>query len=164
MKIGEEDRYNEIFTGWSPKDINIAWQMILFLRKVNVSLEEFERYAEFRQTEQFEHFVYSTNVFYLRRKIFERESEKCPECGTPMYIYPINTTRCNQIPNKRINSVWYCPDERNCGYEKFNHKDAAFYLRKLEKAFHKELNSMDRKAVLDIEVPDSFKNRGKCGG
>lgn len=166
MDIKEELEYSTIFIGWSPKEINLAYQMLIFLRKVDISTDAFEEYAEFLQVTAVDNNLVSRNSFFIRSAVFEKEALVCPDCGSRMFLYPVNATKCTQIPNKRINSVWSCPNERECGNQVWNHKDAGYYISRMEKVFIKKLESMSREEILAIEIPKDYhkKFKSKCGG
>lgn len=162
------EELKDIFIGWNQKEINIAWQMIIFLRKVNVTIEEFESFAEYQQIQSFNHAKEIRNILYLRSEIFKELSRECPLCRKKMVLYPVNSSKCTQVPNKKLNSVWSCPDEKGCGEQIWNQKDAMFYIRKMEKKFKKIIDEMSQEEILELDVPrdfyKSFRASGGCGG
>ena len=135
MKLEELQRLIVVFSGWNAREINIAWQMLLFLRKVDLTIDKFEEYAEFRQVQTQHEVDYTGRMFYLRSKFFKEDARTCDECGNKMLLQPVNVSDCTRVGNRRLNSVWTCDDRKGCGHQVWNSKSASFYINRTQKKF-----------------------------
>jgi hypothetical protein len=44
----------------------------------------------------------------------ECHGPKCPECGRPTGLYPLNTHKKNRVPGSTV--LFFCCDEAGCGW------------------------------------------------
>jgi hypothetical protein len=174
MSITLEDmeRFGKLFAGWTTQQINIAWQMILFLRKARVSIEEFEQYAEFVQSIQVRQKKASIKYFYLKDKFFRENSLDCPDCGEKMVLEAVNHSNCARVPGG-WKSVWTCSNLRECGKQVWNKKTIFFYTRRIERKFKQKYKNWTPEDFLKVDIPKqhykmypgtSHNADKKCGG
>lgn len=165
MTLKEIAKFKEIFTGWSEKEINIAYQMILFLDKVRVPLGDFEEYAKYLQNQAFYTEKARQNLFFMQIEFLEKNSRKCGKCGTIMDLGAVNTAKCNQIPDKKIKSVFTCLNIE-CTHQVWSQKSSFEYENQLNKRFLKTVEGMTEKEIADLNIDRSKyklrKNNGGC--
>lgn len=152
MNLKNIRKYAQIFSGWSRKEVDIAYQMLFFLKKVNVTLEEFKGYASYLQEESFYRVKARQNIFIMMLEHQQKHSKKCPECGAVMNIEGVNISKCTQIADKKIQSVWSCSDRKGCGHQIWNTKSDFFYIKQRNRNFFKTIEGMTEKEISELEV------------
>lgn len=72
---------------------------------------------------------YNRNMLYERHKRqhelhreFYSKLPRCPQCGNPMFLYPVNDSPCRQVGGD-LKSQWLCGDWKGCGEVQFSASD-----------------------------------------
>lgn len=154
MLVGELKKYNELFTGWSRKEVNLTSQMIKFCRIANLTIEDFERYADYLEKQQFLSEKAAQNEFLMLAEYITKHIKRCDECGKPMNVSDVNISDCTRVPGKS-KSVWTCTDMRGCGNQVWNTKPSFFHMNKLERAFLKTIEGITLEELADSKVDRS---------
>lgn len=155
MILKEIEKFNTIFTGWSRKEINIGYQMILFLRKLNIGIDKFEEYAKYLQQDFYNTVKMDQNIKLKMFEHYEENGKKCPDCGLLLSIDNVNISNCTSLNDKKIKSVFTCPNMEGCGYQEWNKNNASYYIRKINKGFWKMIENMSDKELLELDVDRS---------
>ena len=67
-----------------------------------------------------------------------------------MSISPVNNSKCSQIPDKKIKSVWSCLDEIGCGFQMWNTRPVNYYIEDIQRSFDKKYLKMDDSDLVKI--------------
>lgn len=170
MDLQKSIEMDQIFKGWSAKELKTSFQVIGFLRIKDISIDAFEEYISFvmkrsRVTEEL-----STKAFWLRLKIRKEQALTCTECGERMLLFPVNVSSCTQLPDKKIKSTWMCIDQEGCGHQVYNRKPIRWYEDKVSLKLKKDYGSLSVEEIMNIKLDTeeidrySTKKSGGCGG
>jgi len=142
--VRENDQYRLFLSVWhkspfTPEERKLAMAVIRWMRMSGASLctlDEAKKYlSEFNSQIDAEDKAFEELRLTLNSKIESRTPKppdpprhrilfrKCPDCGKTMGIFPVNYNRRTVVPpanGERLQSVWFCPDEKGCGYEDFS--------------------------------------------
>lgn len=170
LNIDRLKYFKDLFIGWNEKEINIAYQMILFLKKVKVDLEEFEEYANHVQKNRFYNEKAKRNFAILEMIWQEENPEKCPECGSPMFIADVNDKKCTMVGGK-WKSVWTCKNIKECGHQIWKKKPTIFEIKKRMKPFYDKWGAAPLEELISDKIDklvrkrlQSYKSENNCGG
>jgi hypothetical protein len=156
---------DKIFTGWSAKELKIAFQIIGFLRIKDISIDTFEEYISFVMERSSVTDELATKAFFLRLKIRREQALRCAECKKPMFLFPVNVSNCTQLPDKTINSTWMCTDQEGCGHQVYNKKPVKWYEDKVTQILKNDYGKLSVDEIINLKLDTekgSTKNRG-CG-
>ena len=158
----------ELFSGWSEKEINLTYQMLLFTKKAQIDLEEFEDFANTLQLERFNNKRADINLYKLQQIWARENAVVCPECGAPMNVADVNNKKCTMVGGK-WRSVWTCANVRECGHQIWNKKPAAFEFKKWMKPFYDKWGNSSIAELTSKETEENIRLRFKaiqkrCGG
>lgn len=168
MDLHKSIEMDKVFDGWSGKELKIAFQVINFLGIKGITVEEFEEYILFVMERSRVTDKLSTKAFFLRLKIKKEQALICAECGERMLLFPVNVSKCTQLPDKAINSTWMCLDREECGHQVYNKKPISWYEEKVTRQLKKRYGNLSIDDIinikLDIKEIDQYstKHRG-CG-
>ena len=113
----------KLLAAFSDKQIRECHTLILWLQKNNKSIAEFLDYASMIKE--------ATRKHYEAMKLF-KESLACPDCGKLLRIVPVNVSASTRV-SEEFNCVVFCPDWKNCGYERYSTRTAQKELEALRR-------------------------------
>lgn len=171
LTVKRIDQLKDIFIGWSHKEINIAYQMLLFLKKVSVDQEEFSEFADYIQKNRFYSAKAFKNFSGLESIWIHEHPYECPECGSRMLIADVNNKKCTIVGGK-WKSVWTCTNLKKCGHQIWKTKPAIFEIKKFAKPFYDkwemanidELISDKTDEFLRKKTKEYLNKKNNCGG
>lgn len=167
MNLAESLEFDKIFSGWSFKELGIAWQVFKFLRQKGIDSEKFDEYIEFVRMRTRISNEMEEKAFFLRKQMWRDEGLKCSMCGSSMILLPVNTSKCTQIADKKIKSTWMCPDEKGCGHQVYNKKSFEWHQMQIAKKMKSKYGNKTIEEILqepiDKDILKQYKGGG-CGG
>ena len=115
LSVEDKEILDKRLIGFMPRDLAVAYNV---LNTIAIDMypdpEKFMTWYESFNADRLK-------VFYQKeQKNIDKtiaKLPKCPECQTPMRIYPVNISKCTRCGPKEIKSQWQCP---NCGYDMYS--------------------------------------------
>ena len=123
MKLSDIKRsqLNDILEGFGFGAIQTGAHLLATLMNSRISNDEFLGWVEQKVIGIKLEIAESKKNSAKQIKELKYHTRRCPDCGAPLNITPVNTSKRDQVGGE-YRSAWQCADSINCGYEDYSTK------------------------------------------